>query len=395
MNPAIVIPSYWAGDRASLNAPGAYDHSTDPANADPELDRCLASLEQVRGVPRIIVLVVCPPASADTTEERVRDIVRARSSLNVTLVTRREAQAIVERVGELAPSVTGECISLRGYGAIRNMGLATAAVLGHDAVVFLDDDEVVLTPDFMERACYGLGSETRQRLPILAKSGYFYDRSGSPLADTSKKTGLTSRWWTKRIEFNRWMTKALAGTRISRSNYVCGGCFALHARAFTHVAFDPYITRGEDLDYLFNMRLFGMDVWFDNTWVVKHLPPEQGELAPRFMQNVYRWFYERAKLSAASRKKDLTPVTPASLMPYPGPWIGPGLDERVRKTALVRALFTREHAGYWRIYRDGIGEAERYAAEYAKHYLRFQSFWPSIMNGLWRDARLADLLERR
>ena len=125
----------------------------------------------------------------------------------------------MDRVSRIAPNVRGETVSLRGYGAIRNMGLACAAILGHDVVVFLDDDEVVLAPDFMDKALYGLGHETRQRLPILAKSGYFYNKAGSPLADTGKKNGITYRWWTKRIEFNRWMERALAGTRISRSNY--------------------------------------------------------------------------------------------------------------------------------------------------------------------------------
>ncbi len=173
----------------------------------------------------------------------------------MTLVTNREASVIMDRVAAIAPKVRGEGVSLRGYGAIRNMGLVCAAILGHDAVVFLDDDEVVLAPDFLEKALYGLGHETRQRLPILAKSGYFYNEAGSPLADTTKKNGLTNRWWTKRIEFNRWMERALSGTRISRSNYVCGGCFAVHARAFRRVSFDPFITRGEDLDFLFNMRL--------------------------------------------------------------------------------------------------------------------------------------------
>ena len=394
MNPAIVIPSYWAGEQDSRHAPDAYDHSTDLAASAPELETCLASLEQVRKLPRIIVLVVCPQASTDHVVSRVEKIVNAHPKLNVTLVTNKDASRIIERVGELAPNVTGEAVSLRGYGAIRNMGLAVAAILGHDVVVFLDDDEVVLGPDFMEKALYALGAETRQRLPILAKSGYFYDRSGSPLADVSKKVGLTSRWWTKRIEFNRWMSKALQGTRISRSNYVCGGCFALHAGAFKRVAFDPYITRGEDLDYLFNMRLFGMDVWFDNAWVVKHMPPKQLEESPRFMQNVFRWYYERAKLAYAARQKEYNQVTPASLMPYPGPWISAGLDERVRKTSLVRALFTREHAGYWRIWRDGREQAEQYARENASNYLRFQSFWPTIMNGLWNDADLAAMLER-
>lgn len=77
-------------------------------------------------------------------------------------------------------------MSLRGYGAIRNMGLACAAVLGHDAVVFLDDDETVIDADFMKRATYALGQQTRQGLPILVKSGYFYDRDGSPLAPRTR-----------------------------------------------------------------------------------------------------------------------------------------------------------------------------------------------------------------
>ena len=105
-------------------------------------------------------------------------------------------------------------MSLRGYGAIRNMGLACAAVLGHDAVIFLDDDETVIDADFMKRATYALGQQTRQGLPILVKSGYFYDRDGSPLAPTDK-VGICHRWWTKRIEFNRWMKKALSHPHLA------------------------------------------------------------------------------------------------------------------------------------------------------------------------------------
>lgn len=394
MKPAIVIPTYWAGNHEDTLAPGAYDHSTSLTAKRPELERCLASLEQVRGLPRIILLVICPLSATRDVTLRIEHILYNHPDLNVTLLTNIEASRIMDRVSELAPKIKGEAVSLRGYGAIRNMGLAAAAILGHDAVVFLDDDEVVLAPDFMEKALYALGAETRQRLPILAKSGYFYDNEGSPLADTTR-AGITQRWWTKRIEFNRWMKKALAATRISRSNYVCGGCMALHARAFTRVAFDPFITRGEDLDYLFNMRLFGYDVWFDNAWVVKHLPPAGTESAPRFMQNVYRWYYERAKLTYASRQKEYNQVTSASLMPYPGPWISPGLDERVRKTSLARAVFTREHRAYWNIWLHGRQDAERYAADSADQYLKFQSFWPSIMDGLWGDISLASMLERR
>ena len=252
--------------------------------------------------------------------------------------------------------------------------------------------ETVIDADFMKRATYALGQQTRQGLPILVKSGYFYDRDGSPLAPTDK-AGSCHRWWTKRIEFNRWMKKALSGTRISRSNYVCGGLVALPARAFTRVAFDPFITRGEDLDYLFNMRMFGYDVWFDNEWTVRHLPPESEKRSPRFMQDVYRWYYERAKLTFAAHQKELVPVTAASLMPYPGPWISRELDDRVHKTAMVRSVFTREHEGYLRIWRHGLDEAKAYARQTAASYLRFQSFWPKIMDELWRDAQLISILE--
>ena len=392
MNPAIVIPSYWAGQEADAFAPGHYDHTTDPEALAPELDTCLGSLEQVPNIPRIIILVVCPTQATDGVRQQVESICRAHAQLPLTIVTNAEASRVQERIGRIAPEVRDEPVSLRGYGAIRNMGLAAAAILGHDAVVFMDDDEVALSDKYLVQAMHGLNQLTRQGLPILAKSGYFYDRSGSPFADTSRAC-LSDRWWTKREQFNKWMERALATTRISRSNYVCGGCFALHARAYTRVAFDPWITRGEDLDYLFNMRMQGLDVWFDNQWAVKHLPPASEHRAPRFMQNVYRWYYERAKLSYAARQHDLVPVTPASLMPYPGPWFSSELDERVRKTAFARALLTREREGYLHIWRYGRGQAERYANENKSKYIRFQSFWPSIMDGLWNDEGLSKMLE--
>lgn len=392
MNPVIVIPSYWAAPSRDASTPGAYDHSTLLTSTHPELDRCLASLEQVRDVCSIVVLLVCPPALTRKVRSRAQVLAANHPKLSIRLVSHDEASRISDRVNRLAPKVNGEIVSLRGYGAIRNMGLAVASILGRDAVIFLDDDEVVLTPDFMEKAVYALGQQTRQGQPILAKTGYFYNAQGSPLADETKR-GITHRWWTKRVEFNQWMRRALAGTRISRSNHVCGGLLALHARAYTRVAFDPWITRGEDLDYLFNMRMFGRDVWFDNEWAVKHLPPASESPSTRFMQDVYRWFYERVKLRGAAHLQDLEPVTPESLMPYPGLWFSAQLDERVRKTALARAFFTGEHINYWRIWRHGCDLAERYARENEMKYLRLCSFWPSIMDGLWNDVELAALLE--
>lgn len=394
MNPAIVIPTYWTAGSAGAGSPDAYDHSTPIAAETPELKTCLASLEQVRDLPHIIILVVCPVSATEEVVGRIQPILHDHPNMDITLVTHHESARIIERVNSVASDLEGEVVSLRGYGAIRNMGLAAAAIYGHDAVVFLDDDDVALAPDFMEKALYGLGRQTRQKLPILAKSGYFYDRAGSPLADAAGKSSPTRRWWSRSSAFNSWMGKALEGPRISRANHLYGGCFVLHAHAFRNVAFDPYITRGEDMDYLFNLRLYGLDVWFDNVWAVKNMAPREPERSARFLQDVYRWYYEREKLQFASGRQSLHPVTAGSLMPYPGPWVSDELDARAKKTAIARMLLTREHMNYRRIWRRGIDDARAYARQNAGRYLRLQNYWSVIMDALWEDASLVRVLER-
>ncbi len=174
MNATVVIPTYWAGDDACANAPGIYDHSTttqrrpipNSTAAWPRLSRCatfraLSFWWSVPFLPRPMCRCACTRLSTRIP------------TLRVTVVTNTQASRIADRVAQIAPKGSGECVSLRGYGAIRNMGLACAAVLGHDAVVFLDDDETVIDADFMKRATYALGQQTRQGLPILVKSGYF------------------------------------------------------------------------------------------------------------------------------------------------------------------------------------------------------------------------------
>ena len=385
MNPAIVIPTYWAQDPKQ---PGAYDHATAIDEPLPELARCLDSLDEVRGVLRTIVLLVAPPAAEQSARARVNAIVRDHPNLKPLVIGSPEARLISARIEQVCPGLGGEPVSLRGYGAIRNMGLAACALFGHDVAVFMDDDEVALTPDFLVDAVYGLGQMTRQDLPIVAKSGHFVDASGSHLADQSHPK-FWERWWSKRAEFNEWLRRALVGTRVCRSNYACGGCMAIHAEAYSRVAFDPWITRGEDLDYLFNLRLVGYEMWFDRDWYVKHMPPATPDEPNRFLQNVYRWLYERSKLAFASKREDLRQVTSASLMPYPGRWISPEVDGRIAKTALARAVMGPNRGANFRIWWQGRHEAYAYAERNAPNYVRLLSFWPSVISGLWNNNDLA------
>ncbi|MEE1273268.1 MAG: glycosyltransferase [Olegusella sp.] len=395
MNPVIVIPSYWTDAEylPALGEIGVYDHATPITKPMPELEICLSSLEKVRGVLRVIVLLVAPRACRDGARARVESICRQHPSLGVMIVGDPEAQAICRAVEHIAPTLQQEALSLRGYGAIRNMGLAVAATLGHDVVVFLDDDEVVEDEDFLIKAVYGLGNSNRQGLPIMAKTGYFVLRDGSPYADESRPRWC-DRYWSKRSEFNEWMRHALGGTRICRSNVLCGGCFAVAADAYTRVAFDPVITRGEDLDYLFNLRMNGIDVWFDGDWCVKHMPPKTPSHAARFLQDAYRWTYEVAKLDQCNRTIGLRQVRPSALMPYPARWISEGVLDRIRRTALRRAITRKEHFAYFYVWASGCRQARDWALQMNDSYLAFQTYWPRVMAMLWDNELLADKLVR-
>lgn len=388
MKPVIIIPSYWrqSSEKDEQLKLGVYDHATDVNSSTVELDACLESLTQVEGLGRVVILLAADSAIEENAYQRVQEL-SAKHGISTDIVTRQDLVRLHDVLSAQFENLPLQAISLSSYGAIKNVGLLIAALYEHDVAVFIDDDELVQDPQFLVKAVYGLGQKTRQGLPIVAKSGYFLDKRNSCYADR-RHASWYDRKWAKRIEFNKLMNKLQSGSRIARSNILCGGCFAVHAEAFARVAFDSWISRGEDQDYLINLRLYGLDVWFDNKWMVKHRPPYERAHAPRFMQNIYRWVYEMKKLEFARSKIDLQTVSPASLMPYPGPWLGEELKSRVHITALLRALGSGEKKAYFDIFLHGWKRAMEYAEENCEHYLRFQLLWPQIISYVWGKQEL-------
>ena len=398
MNPAIVIPSYWAETNrfGEFGERGAYDYATPLTKPLPELETCLASLEHVRGVLRVVVLVVSPPECQDAARARVTNICRSHPHLNPLVVGEKEASCVSQTIARMIPNA-GEVVSLRGYGAIKNMGIAIAAILGHDSVLFLDDDEVALGPDLLIDAAWGLGTLTKQDLPILAKSGFYIDADGSAFARETKRA-WSEKYWAKRKEFNRLMEHYLSSeNRLLRSTQLCGGCFSVHAEAFCKVPFDPFITRGEDLDYLLNLRARGIDVWFDNQMMVRWQPPKgamEDNVASHFLQDAYRWLYENEKLRASNARRDLHTVTPGSLKPYPAPWLSDDIPNRIAKTCVRRIIAGPERKEHMDIYLHGRHEAARWARENASRYISFAQSWPQVMGALWAEDYLASMILR-
>lgn len=392
MNPVIVIPAFITANRRRSEIKGIvsnYDYSF-TLNDESNLDRCLASLESVKDVGLIIIPVVADKSIDLEAVEKVRKVAATHPSLNIVVVGSNELSIVRERMEELNIEQVSSQICLRGYGAMRNLSLVIANAMGFDAVIFLDENDIVDDPDFMEKALYGLGRLTKQGIPILAKTGYYINDKGSYYSKWEDK--WYNRFWKQGGAFNAWIGQAINGPRLSRSNHVCGSCLVVHKEAFRRLAFDPWIPRGEDLDYLLNMRMYGSEIWFDNQWKVRRLPPKSKHEGARFRQDIFRWLYEYMKLEYSHSLIDLQKITAKSLEPYPGPFLQKGLRNRIVVTAILRSFGRPDKRAYREAAREAMGEATKYAQDNCANYFEFQQIWPQIMERLASDSALTTSL---
>ncbi|MCD8199726.1 MAG: hypothetical protein LUD25_02040 [Coriobacteriaceae bacterium] len=389
LNPVIIIPTYWSGRREAIqdDITTSYDHAT-PIDKDGTLGRCLASLQGVDGIGRIVLLVVSTPGTENQAHEKVSAIAAGYPGLDIAVIGQAQLNHFNLRLEQLGLQSSVNCINLRTEGAIRNLGIAMASIFAHDTIVFLDERFVVPGSDFLERAVYGIGAQTPEGSVITAKTGYFLDEEGNYTAPEDVK--WYRRSWNSNVEFNAYIQEVMEGPRLTQAKSACGGCMVLHADAYGLIPFDPWIVRGEDLDYVLSGLMYGLDIWFDNCLQVQSLPDQaESDEVQQFRKDVYRWFYENRKIEFAKTQIDLLQISSQALEPYPGPWITKKIDSKARRTAYLSAIGHREHIQYLRAGRQTRKEAAAYARENCSQYFDFQREWPQLVRALWNDIALA------
>jgi GT2 family glycosyltransferase len=340
----------------------------------------------------IYILIVSEPGIEQQAAVAVRDIASSFvEELNIRVIDKAILDLVYARMDLLGLGGIKEGVSLDGYGSVRNLGLLVAAAHGASVCIFIDDDEVVSKPDFLERALYGMGKITRSGIPILIKTGYHTDRHGSWMS--KQKNAWYNHFWPQGELFNKWIKKAMSAPRLSRATSLYGGLCVIHREAYRRLCFDPWIPRGEDLDYLLNARMYGGGVWFDNQLSIVHMPPKASDESLRFRQDIYRWIYEHNKLEFAKTQIDLLQVQPKSLEPYPGLFLEHSISRRVFLTALLRVLGRASHRkGYVRAALEARKEAKAYAETFCPKYYEFQIGWSQVVGTFELDRTACDIL---
>ncbi len=390
--PCVVIPTFWTDRRGRQDDRllGVYDHPT-PIDQDGMLPDCLRSLENVRGLGQVVVIVAATDTSVEhEAADRVHGILADFPDIDTIMIGPAALGSLHRRLEQIEFADMIHGTNLIGYGAVRNVGLIAAAVLGCDEVIFLDDDQIVTGEDFLEIATLGLGQKFEgSSTPVLAKTGYYTDAKGRYQRHDAPH--WSDMFWRQRDAINEALSVVAKPPRIQRTPIAFGGCMALHSHMFANVSFDPWVLRGEDVDYVINARMHGADVFLDDAWSVIRQPSEVRSEALRFRQDIYRFVYEHRKIEFAKSQVDLRQVTPKSMMPYPGPFIDSSVGWRATVTSLLRAVSRPEKSAYLSVARHAMRDANEYARKNCQNYFEFQRRWPMLIERIWDDVALRTL----
>jgi hypothetical protein len=336
MEATMVIPSYW-GRESSIGwqkGDAIYDHPT-PLDQEGTLQRALESTAVLEDTDFKLAILAVPTSDdiAEEVEERVSSIiqrVQPHSKIEIILFGQSHLSRIHSFLNVQGKGEYLDLLSLRGYSPVRNLCLFLPHILGSEIAVLIDDDEVFEDPRFMSKAREFIGS-TIDGKEVNAVAGYYLQPDGNYLL---KKPFLPwMRYWDKYSKMDEAFVLIIgAEPRLKETPFVFGGNMVVHRNLFTTVPFDPNVTRGEDIDFLINARMFGFSFFLDNQLSIKHLaPPKSHSTWMQIREDIYRFVYERSKIESQRDVQGMKRVVPGDFDPYPGCFFRSDLEDKVEK----------------------------------------------------------------
>lgn len=342
MRKTMVIPTYWCrnSNEEWQEGDGVFDHPT-PLDKEGTLKRTLLSMNTLEDRDFKLVILVCPTTDSieDEVTEKVKSIIK-EASVNVEtyIFTPKDLEAaldIMKEEGIYAKAFP--LLDLKHYATVRNVCLLVATILASEAVILIDDDEVFEIPDFVPRSVEFLTKRVYGDV-VYGVAGYYLNRNDKYYDDVKDEAWMTywDRFGAKAKAFDK-----IIGSepRIKRTPFVFGGAMIMHKELFHTVPFDPKVTRGEDIDYLINSRMYGFEFFLDNTLSIKHLPEPKSHPRWRSLrEDIIRFVYEKEKLASQYETNTMRMISPEEFDPYPGDFLGDDLEQKIYCSNIMSAM---------------------------------------------------------
>lgn len=338
MKITMVMPSYWGRETKTGWQVGdaIYDHPT-PLDHEGTLQRAMESIGVLKDKDFDLVILAVPTTEeiGEQVEKKLADQINSASSsagVKISLFGPSALKAIQALLREESRPEHADLLQLLGYSNVRNLCMFVPHVLGSEAAVLIDDDEVFEDSGFMTKAKEFIGRD-HQGETVNAVAGYYLQPDGGYRVKFDLQPWM--RFWDQYERMNQAFDKCI-GTepRLKKTPFVFGGNMVVHRNLFTQVPFDPEVPRGEDIDFLINARMFGFSFFLDNQLSIKHLPPPRSHpVWRRLREDIYRFVYERAKIESQGDTEGLTRVRPEEFDPYPGCFLKGDLEEKIEKAS--------------------------------------------------------------
>ncbi len=334
----LAVPTYWTFPGGRDEGEIFFDHPT-PLDQEGTLPRLLASLLPLLSADDHIVVVAAATQASLTleVEARVQELVSRVSHHNrIHLFAASHLTLFHEFCRLQGRAAFCPLLSLDGYGAIRNLTLVLANLLGAQAMVSLDDDEIVRDAAYLERIDQDL-TELARGSTVFGLAGLYETPQGAILAPEPQ--GAWVEFWPKMRWLNEAMATLAAAPTLTLTPLALGGNMVISRELARFIPFDPHLPRGEDTDYVLNARLFGIPFFLDPQLRVVHDPPDKPHpVWKRLRQDLARFWYTRQKLLTIEPGQVPQPVTAADFLPYPGRFLTADLELLAYRAHAVLAL---------------------------------------------------------
>ncbi len=384
----VVIPTYWQGkkDRKRLKSDLTFDHPTF-LDGEETLTKSLESIKNIKTDKKFKVLIITAtvdPSLNEEVEKRVEEIINPfKPYFEIAQFGFRLLNKISKEFERL--NISNDFLTLNGYSSIRNCQLAIPYLLDSQIIGAIDDDEVVEST-YIDQICKYVGKNK-----IDGIAGRYRYGNGSVFVKERSKNSNEDYLFIKKQNYQNDVYRFIEDSDedVLFSPIVLGGNMVFSRKIIQSVPFDPFVPRGEDIDYLINSILLGYNWMLDKNLFIDHYPPECKE-TNKLQEDVLRFIYEKAKIDKANKSGKFCFLDVASLKEYPGNYLKNNIEEEAKYALDIRDKEIENEA--WYLSSDEVVKKGNLLKEKVNDFFDYAKIWPRNLEKLKNDERINEII---